>query len=294
MNDKQMLLMSSGMKLFADKGYHNTSVQEIAAAAGMSKGSFYLYFQSKEDFLTKVIQYYYKEIINRLEAIKNHNDFDARASFAAQISVLANYVYTYKDFIRMHIRENIPAGQYTDQLVNQMKVHNFHWLKDNLLAIYGPSVNDCLIDTIIQSDGLMNGYFKWMVTDGLQIDTEQTGNYIVERIDNLIQGMLADSSPPLITAENLPDIYTDHFADVNGESLMDLIEQAKAAVYETDLSADRQAELLEAADMIAVSAKEEQPSTMVIKGMLAYFQAEPALKPFAVKIADRLQIKLIQ
>ena len=42
------------MKLFAEKGYENTSIEEITATVGVAKGTLYYNFTSKEvyfDFL---------------------------------------------------------------------------------------------------------------------------------------------------------------------------------------------------------------------------------------------------
>lgn len=44
-------VLDSALRLFEKKGFHATSVQEIAAAAGVSKGAFYHHFDSKEDVL---------------------------------------------------------------------------------------------------------------------------------------------------------------------------------------------------------------------------------------------------
>ena len=38
-------IVSAAWKLFYDQGYENTSVEEIIAESGTSKGSFYLYFE---------------------------------------------------------------------------------------------------------------------------------------------------------------------------------------------------------------------------------------------------------
>ena len=45
----------AALKLFAHNGYHNTSVQEIAKKAGVSKGLAYNYFKGKEKILEAVI-----------------------------------------------------------------------------------------------------------------------------------------------------------------------------------------------------------------------------------------------
>lgn len=48
-------LMSSGMRLFGEKGFYNVNVYEIAREAGFSVGTFYLYFPGKEAFLSKIV-----------------------------------------------------------------------------------------------------------------------------------------------------------------------------------------------------------------------------------------------
>ncbi|RLK52581.1 TetR/AcrR family transcriptional regulator [Microbacterium telephonicum] len=44
-------VMSAAVELFATQGYANTSVQQIVAAAGVTKGAMYHYFESKDDLL---------------------------------------------------------------------------------------------------------------------------------------------------------------------------------------------------------------------------------------------------
>ncbi len=41
-------LMHAGRDLFVARGYHDTHINDVAAAAGMSKGAFYRYFESKD------------------------------------------------------------------------------------------------------------------------------------------------------------------------------------------------------------------------------------------------------
>ena len=48
-------LLQIAYRLFLSQGYENTSVDEIIEAAGIAKGTFYYYFQSKEQMLEAVI-----------------------------------------------------------------------------------------------------------------------------------------------------------------------------------------------------------------------------------------------
>ena len=52
-------VLDKGMGLLWSKGYNATSVNDIVKEAGIPKGSFYFYFESKEDFAVKAIDRYF-------------------------------------------------------------------------------------------------------------------------------------------------------------------------------------------------------------------------------------------
>jgi len=47
-------ILEAAARVFAQKGYHNATTKEIAAQAGVSEGTIYNYFQSKEDLLLSI------------------------------------------------------------------------------------------------------------------------------------------------------------------------------------------------------------------------------------------------
>jgi AcrR family transcriptional regulator len=49
-------LLDAALALFVDRGFAATRVEEVAARAGVSKGTLFLYFQSKEDLFKAVIR----------------------------------------------------------------------------------------------------------------------------------------------------------------------------------------------------------------------------------------------
>ncbi len=49
------LLLEVGKQTFLERGYKNSGIETILQAAGVPKGSFYYYFDSKEDFGLKVL-----------------------------------------------------------------------------------------------------------------------------------------------------------------------------------------------------------------------------------------------
>jgi AcrR family transcriptional regulator len=51
-------LLEAALTLFVEKGFAATRSEEVAKAAGVSKGTLYLYFPSKEELLRAVIQHF--------------------------------------------------------------------------------------------------------------------------------------------------------------------------------------------------------------------------------------------
>lgn len=54
----QTALLAQGQRLFAAHGLRKTSVEELAVAAGISKGAFYLFFDSKEALFFTLLERY--------------------------------------------------------------------------------------------------------------------------------------------------------------------------------------------------------------------------------------------
>ena len=55
---KREEVLAQGLRLMYDQGYNGTGVKEIVDAAGIPKGSFYTYFESKEDLLLEALKQY--------------------------------------------------------------------------------------------------------------------------------------------------------------------------------------------------------------------------------------------
>ncbi len=53
--EKRELIKQTALELFANEGFHSTSIEMIAQKAKISKGLLYNYFESKEDLLKEII-----------------------------------------------------------------------------------------------------------------------------------------------------------------------------------------------------------------------------------------------
>jgi AcrR family transcriptional regulator len=74
---KREEIVKTACKLFAKKGYYNTTIPDIAEAMGMSVGNLYNYFSSKEELAKYIMQYSSKLLGNEIRKI-NEEDISTK------------------------------------------------------------------------------------------------------------------------------------------------------------------------------------------------------------------------
>lgn len=67
-------ILSAGMQTIYAGGYHATSVDRIAAAAGVPKGSFYNHFESKEGLAVAALGEYFRQHKNHLGRLSEDDE----------------------------------------------------------------------------------------------------------------------------------------------------------------------------------------------------------------------------
>lgn len=67
-------LEDSARTLFAERGFHGTTLADITSAAGKSPAAFYRYFTDKEDLLAVLAKSFLREVVD-LPKITDDNDF---------------------------------------------------------------------------------------------------------------------------------------------------------------------------------------------------------------------------
>ncbi|NKY51351.1 TetR/AcrR family transcriptional regulator [Nocardia vermiculata] len=93
--ETERALKSAARQLFAERGYLNTKIVDITAAAGRSAGSFYNHFASKEELLQALLQDFGAAGDAAAEAGDHDPDF-------TKPEAVAFHVEQYWDFAREH------------------------------------------------------------------------------------------------------------------------------------------------------------------------------------------------
>jgi AcrR family transcriptional regulator len=81
--DRRGEILEAAQSCFARSGFHQTSMQEICAQAGMSPGNLYRYFRSKEDIIAGIAERDRAETAQQFDAVdRAGNFFDGLAALA--------------------------------------------------------------------------------------------------------------------------------------------------------------------------------------------------------------------
>lgn len=77
--DKKMIILEAASVLFQQYGYAKTSLDEIAKAAYIGKGTIYYYFSDKEEIFVEVVRVFTDAFFDQLSAlIEAENTFEAK------------------------------------------------------------------------------------------------------------------------------------------------------------------------------------------------------------------------
>lgn len=94
MNKTKRKIFETSMKLFAEKGYEATSIEEITATVGVAKGTLYYHFSSKEEIFNFLVEEGIKLLQNSVDikTAKFSNYIDKiKAIVLIQIKIVDKY-----------------------------------------------------------------------------------------------------------------------------------------------------------------------------------------------------------
>lgn len=84
-DERRAELLKAARALFVRYGFPEVSVSRIVRAVGVAQGTFYYYFESKEEALDALIDDHVGEVSRRLQAIATDHARDGRAALEAMV-----------------------------------------------------------------------------------------------------------------------------------------------------------------------------------------------------------------
>lgn len=104
MNKTKRKIFETSMKLFAEKGYDATSIEEITATVGVAKGTLYYHFSSKEEIFNFLVEEGVKLLKNSIE-IKTENLTNNLDKIRAIVLIELKVLVKYENFMTIILSE---------------------------------------------------------------------------------------------------------------------------------------------------------------------------------------------
>ncbi len=127
MNKTKRRIFNTAIKLFSEKGYDNTNIEEITAVAGVAKGSLYYHFSKKEDIFDLLLEEGEKLLTNNIE-IKTKKCTTALEKIKAIIMIQIKITVKYEDFLNIVLSQiwgqeskNIKCQKAVYKYINRIK-----------------------------------------------------------------------------------------------------------------------------------------------------------------------------
>jgi len=103
-------IIEKTVMIIHEKGFNGTGVKEITELAGIPKGSFYNYFESKEDYFTKVVTYQLYRILDVSKNTLQNTELDPASR------ILMFYKINIDNFERIGFRLGCLIGNLTEEM----------------------------------------------------------------------------------------------------------------------------------------------------------------------------------
>ena len=272
------MIIEKASELFAENGFDATSVQDITDACGISKGSFYLSFKSKESLLFAIFEYFSNKLIAKMDSLYELED-DARERFELFFSTQFEEIARYSDFILMQMREQTsPGNEEMFGLINELKRKTYEMQEKILVDVYGENIREHMPDLLVLLSGIITGYIEIIIFNKDLLDYKELASYIVARIDSLVIGL----SEPFLQANQLIGYRNIECADVvsTKEILLQEIGSLKKCTKDENVYIS-----LEVIEQELSAEKYRKP---VVQGMMSNLKTEPLAEVLLVRLKQFL------
>lgn len=270
MTDKKQQIIEAALKLFADKGYHATSIQEIAQTLGIAKGSVYVYFKSKEELLVSICKHYSELMAGQFREIAANSRLSPRERLIAFVVLQNDHYVQYGDLIKMLLQERVVLNGEIGRIVFALSAELLRGYRSVIVELYGEQAEPYSYDAANLFEAMVGSYMKLVFLGHGQLDFVRIANYLAGRLDDIVSGLLAQRPQPILGAGDIAAADGKGlFGGSAKRTAFDEIDALREAVERLALKPAQTAEIESALQVLEGELRKPEPQTVVARGMLA-------------------------
>lgn len=128
-------LLKAAETLFGQKGYHQTSIEEIADLAEVSTGAVYFYFKNKEELLIKLMQEIGHDLRKALGEEYRKSEFSLDSFRNVAFAFLGDFCLRHPEKIAIFFRESVGQSVEVEEQRKRVFVKLTSDIKDAIIRI---------------------------------------------------------------------------------------------------------------------------------------------------------------
>ncbi|MBG9588953.1 TetR/AcrR family transcriptional regulator [Cytobacillus firmus] len=187
MNNRKMHVIKKAHQLFLDKGFQATSIQDILDYSGISKGTFYNYFSSKNELLISIFKTLHEKMESERNKLLIGQDPSSLEVFTQQIELQMNMNRTNK-LVALFEEVLVSNDPELKQFIKEGQLRMVNWIFSRFIEIFGEDKKPYLLDCAIMFLGILHHNVKYY-TKFFEFSSSinPVVRYSVERIRKIVE-----------------------------------------------------------------------------------------------------------
>ncbi len=275
MKDRKQHVIKMAHQLFIDKGFQATSIQDILDYSGISKGTFYNYFSSKNELLIALLKSIYEKINKKRNELLMGQDPSDIEVFIKQIEIQ----------LEMNRSNNLSSlfeevffsnDEELKQFIKKGHFRVIRWTHNRFKDIFGHDKEPYLLDCSIMFLGILNHNYKYYsIESNSRTAIKKVVRYSVNRIVKIVEEV-AESDEQLLPPEKLTSWLPD--CKKSTKALQQKLQHSILSLKKSLHHSHEPLKYIELLDFILdelVNTKE--PRKFLIESVLSVLKTEPSL-----------------
>ncbi|EAG4012615.1 TetR/AcrR family transcriptional regulator [Listeria monocytogenes] len=273
MKEKKQRIIKSAKEVFQKQGYLKTSVQDMVDAAGISKGTFYNYFTSKEELAIVIFKQEYSVLHQRLEYTMAQ-DGAKKDNFTECLKIIIHFYTENGEILNITFSQTMIDDDFNAFLQN-VRLKNMEWVKYQLLEVYGEETKPYINDITMLLSGMAAMYV--FASGSKNVNTgliERAIPYVVRRLDALVKDIL-ESGKIVFTEADTENLVPDQtmIRKKRLAKLREALEELNVGIENADIADSDKWQYKESMNaLVGEINNNEAPRDFMVQGTLLYLK----------------------
>lgn len=281
-------IIDCALRLFSEKGFISTTVDDIAKVAGLAKASFYKIFESKDSLLNEVLVQFLESIEEMNRYVQSLPLATTKEKMEKHCTLVLEHLHHQRHFLLSLLPShdtNFDILIKTNPNLAQFEKKIMVSTKEMLLGVFGDEIKPYIWDIVLVFHSLFKDYASYVVKSDQSI-IPAVARLIADLLEMAISYFRANKhTAPVITARLEKIMEAVEIPPVNKENqIMEILKMMDEKVNDLPTDAHAKQEIREAISLLKAERRLEHPRSVMIKSLLVYISQQKELTELCLRL----------